>query len=38
MSCPDNIVSWAATPLLSEELDAPDGDMPMEEPLEAGEI
>jgi hypothetical protein len=38
MSCPDDVVSWAATLLSSEELDAPNRDMPMEEPLEAGEI
>jgi hypothetical protein len=37
MSRPDDIVSQAATPLPSEELDIPDRDMPMEEPLKAGE-
>jgi hypothetical protein len=38
MSRPDDIVSQAATPLPSEELYIPDRDIPMEEPLEAGEI
>jgi hypothetical protein len=38
MSHPDDIVPRAATPLPSEELDIPDRDVPMEEPLEVGEI
>jgi hypothetical protein len=38
MSRPDNMVSRAATPLPSEELDIPNRDVPMGEPLEAGEI
>jgi hypothetical protein len=38
MSHPDDVVSQAATPLPSEELNVPDRDVPMEEPLEVGEI
>jgi hypothetical protein len=32
-SAPDDVVSWASIPLPSEELDALDRDVPIEEPL-----